>query len=143
MTDKGKGVASAAFVFVLVGIIAPYAIGYFRPQAEKFVTLPSSQEIWVAFLAFGVLYAIVEYLQNAYAKGNYPWLAGKLASGAVSIGFFSYIFFYMLGSSSLGTAGMQADGLLLLIYASIGLSYVYLFLDFFDARSVQLDANTG
>lgn len=130
-----KGVTSAAFVFVLVGIVAPYLIDYFRPLAEKFVTLPSSQQIWVVFLLFGALFAAFEFLQNAYPKGKYPWLLGKLGSGAVSLGFFSYIFFYMMGSSSLASAGVQATGLILLIYASIGLSYLYLFFDFYDARA--------
>ncbi|MDG7000793.1 MAG: hypothetical protein JRN15_17000, partial [Nitrososphaerota archaeon] len=86
------------------------------------------------FLIFGVLYAAVEYLQNAYAKGNYQWLIGKLGSGVVSLGLFSYIFFYMIGSSSLSAEGVDATGLVYLIYASIGLSYLYLFLDFYDAR---------
>lgn len=134
MPNHAKGIGAAVLVFVLVGIILPYLLGYFRPLAEKYVILPSSTEIWVAFLIFGVLFAAVEYLQNAYSKGNYPWLLGKLLSGAVSLGFFSYIFFYMLGYNPAGTEGLETTGLVLLIYLSIGLSYLYLFLDFFDAR---------
>ena len=135
MTDNVKGVTSAVFVFALVGVVLPYLIDYFRPLAEKYVALPPPQQIWVAFLLFGALFALVEFLQNAYSKGNYRWLIGKLGSGAVSLGFFSYIFFYMLGSSSLSTQGVETTGLVLLIYVSIGLSYLYLFLDFYDARS--------
>ncbi|MCL5068584.1 MAG: hypothetical protein M1368_09575 [Thaumarchaeota archaeon] len=135
MTDNAKGVSSAVFVFALVGAVLPYLINYFRPLAEKYVILSSPQQIWMVFLLFGVLFAIVEYLQNAYSKGNYRWLTGKLGSGVVSLGFFSYIFFSMLGSNALSTEGVDTTGLVLLIYVSIGLSYLYLFLDFYDARS--------
>ncbi|MDG6997446.1 MAG: hypothetical protein JRN52_16145 [Nitrososphaerota archaeon] len=142
MTNKAKGVGSAVFVFILVGIVAPYAINYFRPLAERFAVLPPSQEIWMVFIFFGVVYAVVEYLQNAYAKGEYLWLAGRLGSGAASLGLFSYIFFYMIGSSSLSSEeGVDAAGLVTLIYVSIGLSYLYLFLDFYDARRSRRTVN--
>lgn len=134
MPKNMKGLASAALVFVLVGILAPYVLQYFRPVAVRYITLPSTQEIWAVFIFFGVLFAIVEFLENAYVKGDYHWLAGKLGSGIVGLAFLSYIFFYMVGSSSIGSGGVEATGLVLLIYLSIGLSYLYLFLDFYDAR---------
>ena len=130
-----KGIISAVPVFVLVSIVLPYALQYFRPSVEKFIRLPPSQQLWAVFFLFGVIFAVFEFLLNAYVKGDYPWLVGKIGNGICSLAFLSYIFLGMIGSDSLGSEGVGADGLLLLIYASIGLSYLYLFLDFYDARS--------
>ncbi len=134
MAQHLRGLISAVIVLVPVGILAPYVLQYFRPHFEKYITLPPSQEIWAMFLLFGALFALVEFLQNAYLKGDYHWLAGKLGSGIIGFAFLSYIFFYMVGSPSLGSAGVEATGLVLLISVSIGLSYLHLFLDFYDAR---------
>ena len=128
------GIASALFVFVPIGILAPFVLQYFRPNFEQYITLPPSQEIWLVFLFFGALFALVEFLQNAYLKGDYHWLVGKLGSGILGFAFLSYIFFYMVGTPSLGSAGVEATGLVVLISVSIGLSYLHLFLDFYDAR---------
>ena len=132
MAKIAKGVSSAALRFVVVGIVFPYLLEYFSPTLSSYVQLPPPIQVWEAFILFGALYAVTSFLQTAYSKGEYPWLFGKIASGVVSIAFFTYIF--LLLPKTVGSAGIQTNGLLYLIYLAVGLAYLYLVLDFYDAR---------
>ncbi len=132
MVKLAKGISSAALRFVVIGIAFPYLLEYFSPTLSSYVQLPPADQVWEAFILFGALYAVTGFLQNAYSKGDYPWLFGKLGSGVVSIAFFTYIF--LLLPKSVGSAGVQSTGLLYLIYLEVALAYVYLVLDFYDAR---------
>ena len=127
-----KGVLSAVAAFLLVGVAFPYLLEYFSPEISSYVGLPPAEELWAVFLAIGAAFAATTFLQNAYSKGDYPWLFGRLGRGIVSIALFTYLF--SLLPSSLGSSGMQASGMLYLIYLAVGLSYGYLILDFYDAR---------
>jgi hypothetical protein len=127
-----KGILSAAAAFLLVGVAFPYLLEYFSPEISSYVRLPPAEELWAVFLAIGAAFAVTTFLQNAYSKGDYPWLFGRLGRGIVSIALFTYLF--SLLPSSLGSSGMQASGMLYLIYLAVALSYGYLVLDFYDAR---------
>jgi hypothetical protein len=127
-----KGILSAAAAFLLVGVAFPYLLEYFSPEISSYVRLPPAEELWAVFLAIGAAFAVTTFLQNAYSKGDYPWLFGRLGRGIVSIALFTYLF--SLLPSSLGSSGMQASGMLYLIYLAVALSYGYLILDFYDAR---------
>jgi hypothetical protein len=130
-----KGLSAGALRFVVIGIGIPLALDYASPLLSTYVSLPPSSARWTAFILFGALFAVVAFLQNGYSKGDYPWLFGKLGGGPVNVGFYYYIFQLLPSSlSSLGSAGVQASGLLLLIYLAIALSYGYLVFDFIDAR---------
>ena len=136
MAKIARGVLSAAAAFLFVGVAIPYLLGYYRPQVSAYVQLPPQNQIWGALVVIGGLFAVTSYLQNAYSKGDYPWLFGRLGGGFVSIAFFTYLF--SLLPSSIGSAGkIQTSGLLYLIYLAIALSYGYLVLDFFDARRTR------
>ncbi|MDA4128250.1 MAG: hypothetical protein OK422_02105 [Thaumarchaeota archaeon] len=135
MVNKWKGLGAAVYKFLIVGVIAPLAIDYLRPAILRYIGLPPSQEIWIILGVFGVLFAVTAFFQNAYVKGDFPWLFGKLGGGAVTLAFYAYLFLVLPGTSSIaGSDGFQGAGLLALIYVSIGLSYLHLFLDFADAR---------
>lgn len=122
--------------FLAVGVAIPYLLGYYRPQISAYVQLPPQGQIWAALVVIGGLFAVTGYLQNAYSKGDYPWLLGKLGRGFVGIAFFTYLF--SLLPSSIGAAGkIQTSDLLYLIYLAIALSYGYLVLDFYDARRTR------
>ncbi len=136
MAKIAKGVLSAAVAFLAVGVAIPYLLGYYRPQISAYVQLPPQGQIWAALVVIGGLFAVTGYLQNAYSKGDYPWLLGKLGRGFVGIAFFTYLF--SLLPSSIGAAGkIQTSDLLYLIYLAIALSYGYLVLDFYDARRTR------
>ncbi len=133
MAKIATGVLSAVVAFLAVGVAIPYLLGYYRTQISTYVQLPPQNQIWAALIVIGGLFAVTGYLQNAYSKGDYPWLFGKLGRGFVGIAFFTYLF--SLLPSSLSSAGkIQTSDLLYLIYLAIALSYGYLVLDFYDAR---------
>src|SRR5947207_1611705 len=73
--------------------------------------------------------------QTAYAKGDFPCLFGKIGGGLVNISFFTFLFLFL--PKTVGSAGIQSTGLLSLIYLAVGLSYLYLVLDFIDARRTK------
>jgi hypothetical protein len=127
-----KGILSAAAAFLVVGVALPYLLEYFSQDISSYVRLPPADELWAVFLALGAAFAVTGFLQNAYSKGDYQWLFGRLGRGIVSIALFTYLF--SLLPSSVGSAGFQAMDLLYLIYLAVALSYGYLILDFFDAR---------
>jgi len=132
MAKIAKGVSSAAVRFVVVGIAFPYLLEYFSPTISTYLQLPPANEVWAVFILIGSLFAVTGYLQNAYSKGDYPWLFGKIGSGLAEVVFFTYLF--LLLPNSVGSAGIKSIGLLSLIYLAVALSYGYLILDFFDAR---------
>jgi hypothetical protein len=131
-----KGILRAATNFAVVGVLFPYLLEFYSQQISVYVPLPPTNEVWVVFLAIGAAFAVTGFLQGAYSKGDYPWLFGKLASGVVSIAFFTFMF--SLLPSSIGSAGkIQTSDLLYLIYLAVALSYGYLILDFYDARRTR------
>jgi hypothetical protein len=127
-----KGILSAAAAFLVVGVALPYLLEYFSQDISSYVRLPPADELWAVFLALGAAFAVTGFLQNAYSKGDYQWLFGRLGRGIVSIALFTYLF--SLLPSSVGPAGIETSGLLYLIYLAVALSYGYLILDFYDAR---------
>lgn len=122
----------AAVDFLAVGVLVPYVLEYLAPSISTYITLPSASEVWDVFILFGALLALTGFLQNAYSKGHYPWLFGKLGGGLVELGIFYFLF--LLLPKSLGSAGVESSGLVSLVVLAIALSYGYLILDFFDAR---------
>jgi len=132
MAKIAKGVSSAVVRLVVVGFAIPYLIEYFAPTISTYLQLPPPNEVWAVFILMGSFFAVTGYLQNAYSKGDYPWLFGKIGSGLAEAVFFTYLF--LLLPNSVGSAGIQSTGLLSLIYLAVALSYGYLLLDFFDAR---------
>jgi hypothetical protein len=133
-----KGAGDAALKFILIGIIVPLAIQYFYVEISNYVTLPSTIEIWAIMIIFGALFAITGFFQNAYLKGEYPWLFGRIGSGLVTIGFISYLLLFLPNVA--GAGAIHATGLIALIYLAVGLSYLYLVLDFADARRARKKA---
>jgi hypothetical protein len=129
-----NGLSRAVLNFVAVGAVLPYVIESFSTEISTYVPLPPPGEVWAVFVAIGAAFAVTGFLQHAYSKGEYPWLAGKLASGIVDIALFTYA--YSLVPQSIGSAsgGIQASDLLYLVYLAIALPYGYLVLDFFEAR---------
>jgi hypothetical protein len=132
LANIAKGVLHAAVSFIVVGVVFPFLIGYFSPLITSYLKLPPQNSIWVALIGIGILFALTSFLQNAYIKGDYPWLFGRLGSGIANLVLYTYIF--ALLPSSIGSSEIQSSNLLLLIYLAIGLSYGYLILDFFDTR---------
>jgi len=132
MAKIANGVSSAALRFLVVGVAAPYLLEYYSPPISTYLQLPPANEVWAVFILMGSFFAVTGYLQNAYSKGDYPWLFGKIGSGLLEAVFFTYLF--LLLPNSVGSAGIQSTGLLSLIYLAVALSYGYLLLDFFDAR---------
>jgi hypothetical protein len=126
------GVSSAAVRFVAVGIIFPYVLEYFAPTISSYVPMPPPDQVWISLIIFGALFAATSFLQTAYSKGDFPWLFGKIGGGIVNISFFTFLFLFL--PKTVGSAGIQSTGLLSLIYVAVGLSYLYLVLDFVDAR---------
>ena len=92
-------------------------------------------QVWTSFVLFGALFAVTSFLQTAYSKGDFPWLFGKIGGGLVNISFFTFLFLFL--PKTVGSAGIQSTGLLSLIYLTVGLSYLYLVLDFVDARRTK------
>jgi hypothetical protein len=141
MANITRGVASAAVRFVLIGLALPYAIEYFSPTLSAYVTLPPSSEVWGALVVIGALFGASGFLQNAYSKGDYPWLAGTIVSGIASLALFTYLLLFL--PATVGSTQIQTTGLLYLIYLAVVLSYGYLFLDFFDARRSRAAARAA
>lgn len=141
MVKTAKGISSAAVRFVVVGVAFPYLLEYFSPTISTYLQLPPASEVWEAFVLLGSLFAVTSFLQNAYAKGDFPWLFGKIGGGVVDIIFFTYLF--LLLPKGVGSEGIQSTGLLSLIYLAVALSYTYLVLDFFDVRRTRPTINSG
>jgi hypothetical protein len=133
MTNLAKGITSAIVRFVLIGLALPSVIEYFSPTISSYVKLPPPFDVWAAFVLIGALYAVSSFLQNAYSKGDYPWLLGTIMGGVASLALFTYLLLF-LPTTVGSTTQIQTTGLLYLIYLAVALSYGYLFLDFFDAR---------
>lgn len=130
-----KGVLTAGLNFIVVGLAIPYLIEHFSPQIATYITLPAPSAIWTAFLLIGAGFAVTGFLQSAYSKGHYPWLAGKLGSAVPSIALFTYLYSLIPGGAGSELGGtVQTSQLLYLIYLALALSYLYLVLDFYDAR---------
>ena len=137
MAKIAKGISSAAVRFLVVGVAFPYLLEYFSPTISSYIQLPPPGQVWAAVVLFGAMFAVTSFLQSAYSKGDFPWLFGKIGSGLASIAFFTYVFLLLpknAGAAGLGSAGIQSTGLLSLISLAVALSYVYLILDFADAR---------
>jgi hypothetical protein len=132
MAKIAKGLSSAVVSFAVVGVAFPYLLEYFSPQISSYVHLPPPDDVWGVFIAIGAMFALTSFLQNAYAKGEFPWLFGKLGSGVVTLAL--YIYLYSLLPSTLGSTGIQYSDLLYLIVLAVVLSYGYLIFDFMDAR---------
>ncbi|HUK75715.1 MAG TPA: hypothetical protein VLU99_07970 [Nitrososphaerales archaeon] len=134
MAKIAKGVSSAALRFIAIGLMAPYLVEYFSPTISTYLQMPPANEVWAVLILLGAFFAVTGYLQNAYSKGDYPWLFGKIGSGLGEAAFFTYVFLLLPNDASLSGTGVQSGGLLTLIYLAVALSYGYLVLDFFDAR---------
>jgi hypothetical protein len=132
LANIARGISSAAVSFVVVGIAFPYLLEFFSSAISTYVQLPPSAGVWTAFILIGALFAVTSFLQNAYSKGEYPWLFGRIGAGVASLVLFTYIL--LLVPKSDGSTAIQATGLLTLIYLAVVLSYAYLILDFIDAR---------
>jgi hypothetical protein len=135
LANVAKGVSRAVVSFVVVGLALPFLLEYFLPQISTYVHLPPPYEVWIVFIAMGALFAVTSFLQNAYSKGDFHWLLGKIGGGLVGLVFFTYLF--LLLPSTVGSAGTQTTGLLLIVYLAIALSYGYLILDFVDVRRTR------
>jgi hypothetical protein len=133
MVKIAKGILNAAVAFLVVGVVMPYLIGYYRPQILTYVQLPPQSSIWAALIGIGALFAVTSFFLNAYSKGDFPWLFGRLGNGIADIVLFTYMF-SLLPSSIGSAAGIQTSNLLYLIYLAVFLSYGYLILDFWVAR---------
>ncbi len=136
MVNVEKGVSNAVVRLLVVGIALPFLLEYFAPTFSTYLQLPPSDQIWLVFLLLGTLFAVTSFLQNAYSKGDFPWLFGKIGSGVATLVFFTYLF--LLLPNTVGSAGVQSTGLLSLIYLAVALSYAYLILDFVDARRSRI-----
>jgi hypothetical protein len=134
LANIAKGLSRAVLNFVVVGAVLPYVIESFSTQISTYMPLPAPGEVWAVFVGIGAAFAVTGFLQHAYSKGEYPWLAGKLASGIVDIALFTYAYSLLPQSVGSASGGIQASGLLYLVYLAIALPYGYLVLDFFDAR---------
>lgn len=132
MVRVARGISSAAINFVVLGIVLPFALNYFSSQISSYIALPPPSEIWAVFLLFGAVFAVTGFLQNGYSKGDFAWLFGKVGGGLAGIALFYYLF--LLLPSSVGSAGVEGSGLLLLVGLAIALSYGYVVFDFMDAR---------
>jgi hypothetical protein len=133
MVKVAKGIGSMFLPFVVVGVVFPYLLESFAPTISTYIQLPPAGEVWAAFVLFGAMFAVVSFFQNAYSKGEFPWLFGKVGSGVVDVVFFTYLFLLLPKGAGSGE-GIESTGLLSLIYLAVALSYAYLVLDFFDAR---------
>ena len=117
----------------MVGVVFPYLLESFAPTISTYIQLPPAGEVWATFALFGALFGAASFLQNAYSKGDFQWLSGKVGSGVVDLLFFTYLFLLLPKGAGSGE-GIESTGLLSLIYLAVALSYAYLVLDFFDAR---------
>lgn len=114
----------------------PLVLDYYEPVVSRYLTLPPSFERWTAFVTFGALFGVASFLQTVYVKGEFRWLLGKFGGGIVSLAFYSYVFIFLPGTSSAQIS--QVGGLLILVYAAVGLSYVHMILDFMEARRARI-----
>jgi len=136
MVKLAKGLVTAAGMFVVVGIVFPLLLDRASSFLSSYVTLPPSPERWEILLGLGAFFALTAFLQNGYSKGEYPWLFGRIGAGLGSMALYYFAFLLLPGggsTSGLGV-GVDATGLLLLVYFGIFLSYGYIVLDFFDYR---------
>lgn len=127
-----KGLSQAVLDFLVVGVGFPFALEYFSPVFSGYVTLPPSSEVYDVFALLGSLMAVAGFLRNAFSKGQYPWLVGRIGGGLVEFGIFYFLFLDI--PNSLASAGVESSGLVALAALAVVLSYGYLVLDFFDAR---------
>ncbi len=136
-----KGLSSATLRFVLVGLAVPFLVEYFSPTISSYIRLPPPAQVWEELVLLGALFALMGFLMNAYSKGDFPWLFGKIGNGVVDAFFFTYLFLLLPNSlSSAGaSASVQSSGLLTLVYLAVALSYGYLILDFLDARRTRAE----
>lgn len=118
--------------FLVVGVGLPFIIEYFAPLFSAYVTLPPASEVYEVFVLLGSLMAVAGFLRNAFSKGQYPWLVGRISGGLVEFGIFYFLFLDI--PKSLASAGVESSGLVGLAALAVVLSYGYLILDFFDAR---------
>lgn len=134
-----QGIISAAFSFVLVGVVVPAAIDAYRASLGRFFEVPTPIELYGTFLIFGAAFAVATFIQTTSEKWQYRWLAAKLADTLIGLAFFYYLFI-TLAAGSLGSAASRVEdgGLLDLVYFAIALSYAYLLLDFAGARRVHM-----
>lgn len=133
-----RGIGAAALRFVIVGIAVPFVAVSLAPSVSSYVKLPSSAEIWAVFLLFGSVFAVTSFLENAYSKGEYPWLGGKIGGGLAGWGLFYYLFsFIPSGMGSETGAEISATGILVLVLLGVVFSYGYIVLDFYDHRRMR------
>ena len=134
MAKIANGVSSAALRFIALGVAVPYLLEYISPTVSTYLQLPPADEVWAVFILIGSLFAVTGFLQNAYSKGDYQWLFGKIGSGLLEVVLFTYLFLLLPNAATLSGTGVQSGGLLSLIYLAVALSYGYLVLDFYDTR---------
>ena len=121
-----------------MGIVVPFVVNAIAPTVSSYVKLPPPAQVWEVFILFGSVFAVTSFLENAYSKGEYPWLGGKIGGGLASWAFFYYIFLSV--PSSMGSeagAEISATGILVLILLGIFFSYGYIVLDFYDHRRMR------
>lgn len=140
MVKLVKGIVIGVLMFVLIGVIFPLVLDRASSFLSSYVTLPPSSERWEILLGLGAVFGLTAFLQNAYSKGEYPWLFGRIGAGLATMALYYFAFLLLPGggSSELGV-GVDATGLLLLVYLGIFLSYGYIVLDFFDYRHRKMN----
>jgi hypothetical protein len=141
LMNTAKGISNAVVRFLVVGIAFPYLLEYFSPTISTYLQLPPPSGVWAVFILMGGLFAGTSFLQNAYSKGDFPWLLGKIGAGVASVIFFTYLF--LLLPNTVGSAGVESTGLLSFIYLAVALSYAYLVLDFVDARRSRVSTKVA
>ena len=139
-----RGLGAAALNFVVIGVVIPEVLLAFAPKLSSYIKLPSTTEIWEAFLLLGVLFAVTNFCLNAYSKGQFPWLFGKIGGGLADIALFYFLFLLIPGSLTAGggSTSIESTGLIYLVGLAVFLSYGYIVLDFLDARR-SLGANSS
>ncbi len=147
MAKIARGLLVGVALFLVVGVVLPYLLDYASGFLSNYVTLPRPSERWLILLGLGGLFGATAFLQNAYSKGEYPWLFGRIGSGLTSMGFYYFVFLLLPGGGGSGGGNLglgvavDATGLLLLVYLGIVLSYGYIVLDFFDYRHRKREAS--
>ncbi len=133
-----RGLSSAAFDFVAVGVAIPLALEFLAGPLSSYVSLPPSTSRWTAFILLGAALAATGFLQSAYSKGDFQWLFGKLGGAVVDLALFYYLFLLLPGSVGSARASVvESSGLVVLLGLAVVLSYGHLFLDFADARQTR------
>lgn len=132
-----KGITSAILDFIMVGVVVPEALEYFAPSFSSYISLPPSTSVFEAFGLLGAALAVTGFLQNAYSKGDFPWLAGKIGGGVVDLLLFYYLFLLLPSGVASSAAVSESSGLVVLLALALVFSYGYLILDFIDARRTK------